>query len=122
MPSHSQLTPDRLPVLAGIFQFTYTFPPLFMLALDMHIDAAEADTPWQPGQPYVRVDTWKDWSRWKRGFMSGGQRRVMWKVLNVIYLLGALATAGLGMWASGRSLKEAYDAGTAAPFKCKANV
>ena len=110
------------PFAVCIFQFTYTFPPLFMLALDMHIDAASADTPFVPGQAYVQVDTWRQFSRWSRGFFSGGRVRLMWKILNVIYLLGALATAGLGMWATGEDLKASYDAGAATSFGCTAAV
>lgn len=44
----------------AIFQFTYTFPPLFMLGLEMGIDAAKADEPFTtPGVRPRRVDTWR---------------------------------------------------------------
>ena len=93
-----------------------------MLALDMHIDAAIADTPFVPGEMYRQADTWKQLSRWTRGFFKGGRLRLLWKCLNILYLLGALATAGLGMWATGTDLKASYDAGAAGSFGCTAAV
>lgn len=93
-----------------------------MLGLDMHIDAMSADTPFVPGQPYTRADTWGQLSRWRRGFFNGGKLRLTWKVLNVIYLLAALATAALGMWATGTDLREALQAGAASSFGCQSSV
>lgn len=51
-----------------IMQFTYTFPPVFRLAYDMITDAMLADGEYEPGSMSTahRIDTWKDWSRWKR--------------------------------------------------------
>ena len=48
-------------------QFTYTFPPLLRLGYDVITDAMAADAPYVPGQgARGRVDTWSQWSRWKR--------------------------------------------------------
>lgn len=45
-----------------IFQFSYTFPPLFQLALEMHKDAMVADDAFEtPGVAPRRIDTWKSW-------------------------------------------------------------
>lgn len=55
---------------ACILQFTYTFPPILLLGHWMQMDAMKADNPWTPGvEPGSnRIDTWKDKSRWIRGF------------------------------------------------------
>jgi hypothetical protein len=51
----------------GIMQFTYTFPPLLRLGYDVISDAMVADEPYDPhlGR-YQRIDSWNQWSRWKR--------------------------------------------------------
>lgn len=51
-----------------------------MLALDMRIDAALADEPFQgPGTISRQIDSWSNPSRWVRGFTAGGSKRVTWK-------------------------------------------
>ena len=48
-------------------QFTYTFPPLLRFGYDVITDAMAADGPYVPGNgSRGRVDTWRQWSRWKR--------------------------------------------------------
>ena len=48
-------------------QFTYTFPPILRFGYDVITDAMAADAPYVPGQgARGRVDTWSQWSRWKR--------------------------------------------------------
>ena len=48
-------------------QFSYTFPPLLMLGYNIKTDAAGEDRPHIPGRGATgRIDTWRDWSRWKR--------------------------------------------------------
>lgn len=43
-----------------IFQFTYTFPPLFQLALEMHKDAIRGDEAFQTAGVRPRqIDTWR---------------------------------------------------------------
>ena len=78
-----------------IMQFTYTFPPLFLLAFTMQIDAAKND----PG------DSWRAPSRWVRGFMTGNP---LFKLFNVVMFLGALAMACLGMYGSGKSIQATF--------------
>ncbi len=53
-----------------ILQFTYTFPPALCLGYWMQLDAAKADNAWDPSMApgANRVDTWKQKSRWVRGF------------------------------------------------------
>ena len=48
-------------------QFTYSFPPIMRFAYDVITDAMAADQPYVPGNgSRGRVDTWRQWSRWKR--------------------------------------------------------
>lgn len=55
---------------AFILQFTYTFPPILLMGYWMQRDAMKADGEWRPGMApgSTRIDTWRDMSRWKRGF------------------------------------------------------
>ena len=51
----------------AIMQFTYTFPPILRFGYDVITDAMAADKPYVPGNgSRGRVDTWRQWSRWKR--------------------------------------------------------
>ncbi|KAF7309787.1 Aa-trans domain-containing protein [Mycena indigotica] len=105
----------------AIMQFTYTFPPMLRLGYDVISDAMAADYPFNPatGMPN-RVDTWQDWSRWKRGLFSG---RWYFKLFNFLLMLAALAMAGLGLWAAGETAKTVFSsAGAATSFGCKAPV
>jgi hypothetical protein len=67
----------------AIMQFTYTFPPILRFGYDVITDAMAADAPYVPGQgARGRVDTWNQWSRWKRGLFSG---RWYFKLSNLIH-------------------------------------
>lgn len=104
-------------------QFTYVFPPLLMLALYMRIDAAKEDEPFTtPGVAPKQKDTWASPARWSRGFFGGGAKRVVIKSLCLFLFLAALALMGIGLWASGLSLKEALAAGAATSFGCSSAV
>lgn len=128
-----------------IYQFSYTFPFLLMLGLDMQLDASLADEPFDPHSPHPpkRIDTWRDISRWRRGFMEGGRKRLLFKTSNLFWLLCSLATAGLGWcapsslrspsilcltasslpsWATGTDLREALATGASGSFSCTAPV
>ncbi|KAF7328419.1 Transmembrane amino acid transporter protein-domain-containing protein [Mycena venus] len=106
-----------------IFQFTYTFPPLLMLGLGLQLDAmAEDEAFTMPGVTPKRIDTWRDLSRWKRGFFSEGPKRVVFKAANLLFFIARVATAGFGMWATGTDLKKVIAAGAASSFGCAAPV
>ena len=48
-------------------QFTFTFPPLLWFGYQVMTDAMIEDKAYSPGNGNEgRIDTWKDWSRWKR--------------------------------------------------------
>ncbi|CAK5283068.1 unnamed protein product [Mycena citricolor] len=91
----------------GIMQFTYTFPPLLRLGYDVLSDAMAGDKPYDPdsGTGYHRVDTWRQWSRWRRGLFSG---HWYFKLFNFVLFLASLSMAGLGMWAAGESVKTTF--------------
>jgi amino acid permease len=112
---------SALVAAVAIMQFTYTFPPLLRLGYDIITDAMADDKKHVPHAGTVcRVDTWQDWSRWKRGLFGG---HVFFKLFNLILFLGALVTACLGMWGSGESIKAAFAiSGAATSFGCKSPV
>jgi hypothetical protein len=94
-------------------QFTYSFPPILRVGYDVITDAMAADQPYVPGNgSRGRVDTWRQWSRWKRvrfililptslnilvclkqGLFGG---RWYYKLFNVILFFGGLVAACLG--------------------------
>ena len=79
-----------------IVQFTYTFPPMLHLAFNIKKNALRSSEGFDPATGQVTLhDT--GFKRVMRGFMAGNWYLNVW---NVIYLLGALATAGLGIWAA----------------------
>ncbi|KAF7308777.1 Aa-trans domain-containing protein [Mycena kentingensis (nom. inval.)] len=106
---------------AGIMQFTYTFPTAMRFGYDVITDAMSADGPYDPATGRTqRVDTWRDWSRWRRGLFSG---RVYYKLFNLLMTLGGLAMSGIGLWAAAESVKATFAlAGAATSFGCKAPV
>lgn len=46
-------------------QFTYSFPSGFTFLYLVQLDAISGDGEYEPGLP-SRVDSWSQWSRWKR--------------------------------------------------------
>ncbi|TNY22244.1 hypothetical protein DMC30DRAFT_349246 [Rhodotorula diobovata] len=102
-----------------IFQFSYTFPPVFLLGFFMSDDAASEDEPFSSaGVSPRRKDTWRSWSRWRRAIFYGGRKRTLLKLVLFVFFLAALATAALGMWASGTALREALKKGAATSLGC----
>jgi len=102
----------------AIMQFTYSFPPLLRLGYDVITDAMAADETHVPHTAgSCRVDTWQDWSRWKRGLFGG---RVWFKLFNLVVFLGGMAMACLGMWGAGESIKAVFAlSGAATSFGCR---
>ncbi|KAF9919936.1 hypothetical protein FBU30_010358 [Linnemannia zychae] len=103
-----------------IMQFSYVFPPALRLAYDVLTDAMSEDAVYVPGNGVSsRIDSWKDSSRWRRGILTG---RVWFKALNLVLALGFLIMAGLGIWGSGVSIKQAFEVSAATSFSCTAPV
>lgn len=119
IPQFSTLT--SLVGAVCILQFTYTFPPMMALGLDVQINAMKADGPYDPVTKTTnRIDTWKQASRWIRGF----SRKWYLNVFHLFFFLASLATAALGIYSSALQLKKAYAPGSslAGAFSCKGNI
>jgi Transmembrane amino acid transporter protein len=97
-----------------IIQFTYTFPPMFMIGAMIQRDAVQAGEGYDPttGQT-SRFDS--GMTRWVRGYMKS----FLMNTFNVIFCLGSLVTAGLGMYSSIIQIKEKFAEGVQKPFGCK---
>ena len=93
-------------------QFTYSFPSGFTFLYLVQLDATSGDNTYAPGS-LNRVDSWSHRNRWKRvrgvkssevqtltdvwqGLFGGSASMLLFKWLNLILCLAALATAGLG--------------------------
>lgn len=98
-------------------QFTYTFPPLLMLGMQIQQDAIrpEQGEGFDPATGHtIRHDD--GIKRYVRGFFA---KNVIYKTWNLVFFLGALATCVLGTYASVVSLISAFDAGRSTAFSCK---
>jgi hypothetical protein len=82
----------------AVIQFSYSFPPILALGYNIHLNAmlASKGDGFDPNTGRViRRDSGV--KRWIRGFMSGPWYM---NILHILYAGGALATAGLGMYAA----------------------
>jgi hypothetical protein len=61
----------------------------------------------------VRVDS--GWKRWVRGF----KKQLALNSFDALYFLGALGTAGLGIWASVIGMHQDFSGSALTPFTCK---
>ncbi|KAH8817479.1 oligopeptide transporter protein [Xylogone sp. PMI_703] len=102
-------------------QFTYSFPSGFTFLYLVQVDAMSEDGEYEPGLPR-RVDSWSQWSRWKRGLFGGSRSIIIFKWFNFVLCLASLATAGLGIYGSGLSIRNAYRTAAATSFGCAAPV
>ncbi|KAH7098985.1 transmembrane amino acid transporter protein-domain-containing protein [Auriculariales sp. MPI-PUGE-AT-0066] len=100
-----------------VLQYTYSFPLALMFGFEVMADARQGET-YTPGVD-TRVDTWMQWSRWRRGIFSG---RWHLKLLHLLAALAAFAMAGLGIWGSSLAVKQALAVGAATSFGCAASV
>lgn len=99
---------------ACILQFTYTFPPFFMLVFQIKKDAMQAGEGFDPlTGTTTRLDS--GLTRWQRGF----SKRWAFNVWNVIFCLGSAATAVLGIYSAVKGIKDAYAKGAPPSFSCR---
>lgn len=116
IPQFSSLT--SLVGAICILQFTYTFPPIMQVGLDVQLSAMKADGPYDPvNKTLNRVDNFNNWSRWYRGYMD----KFFLNTAHVLLFLASLATAALGIYASAMNLKADFNQpGANSPsFSCK---
>ncbi|KAL9099525.1 MAG: hypothetical protein Q9163_004985 [Psora crenata] len=98
-----------------IVQFTYTFPPALALGYHIKTRAMLPDEGFDPATGTVTLHD-RSLKRWARGFVSGPWYINVW---NVIYLGGALATAGLGAYAAIMGLISAFEHPQTNAFSCQ---
>jgi len=96
-----------------ILQFSYTFPPMLLVGYNVQKDAMLPEETFDPRTGETnRVD--HGWRRWVRGY----KKKLAWNTFDVLYSIGALATAGFGLWASGTGMRATFKAGHITPFTC----
>lgn len=99
---------------ACILQFSYTFPPILMVAFNCQKDSIMPDEGFDPstGQ-IIRHD--EGWKRWMRGYKK------KWHIntFDVLYFLGALSVAGLGIYAAVISMHKSFATTPLTPFTCQ---
>jgi hypothetical protein len=99
-------------------QFTYTFPPLLMLGFEVQRDAVREDEGFDVSTGRTtRIDNGV--KRWVRGFFA---KRWYIKAFNVIFAVGSLVTAGLGMYSSIEGIIDAFQGGRSTAFSCQGPI
>lgn len=98
-----------------ILQFTYTFPPFLHIGYAIKKGAMLAGDGFDPTTGQVtRQDT--GFKRILRGFLKHQWWLNLW---NIVYLGGALATAGLGAYSAIEGLIKAFEKPSVTAFTCK---
>lgn len=99
---------------ACILQFSYTFPPILLVAFNCQKDSMLPEEEFNPVTGETRrVD--HGWRRWMRGY----KKKLLWNTFDVLYFLGALSAAGLGIWASIVFMQGIYASTAITPFTCR---
>jgi hypothetical protein len=97
-----------------ILQFSYTFPAILSVGYNCQNDAILPEETYDPVSGNVtRVDS--GMKRWIRGF----RQKLLLNTFDCIYFLGALACAGLGLYASITSMIDAFASTPITPFTCQ---
>ena len=98
---------------ACILQFSYTFPPMLIVGYNVQKDAMLPEEQFDPrtGQAN-RVDS--GMTRWIRGY----KKKLAINTFDVLYSIGALATAGLGIYASVTGMHDTFSQTSITPFTC----
>ena len=98
-----------------IMQFTYSFPPLLYMGYMTQKNAVQAGEGFDPSSgKIIRHDS--GIKRLMRGFFA---EKWYFNVLALLYMLGALATAGLGIWAAIENMILIYAEPQLNAFVCK---
>lgn len=102
-----------------ILQFSYTFPFILQFGFDLQLGALVGDGEYDPitKTPH-RIDSWKNWSRWARGY----KQKWFANTCHFLLFLASAATAALGIYSSAMSLKAAFKNGTTTSFTCHSPV
>ncbi|KAJ5178371.1 Amino acid transporter transmembrane [Penicillium coprophilum] len=98
---------------ACILQFSFTFPPLLLVGFNIQNDAILPEEEFNPSTGQAqRLDS--GMKRWIRGY----KKKFVWNTFDILYAIGALGAAGLGIWASVTSMHTQFQAGSLTPFTC----
>lgn len=116
IPQFSNLT--ALVAAACILQFTYTFPPFFMLGFEIRQHAMQPGEGFDPATGRVtRFDS--GFARFKRGFA----RQWYIKTFNVFYMLGAACCAVLGAYSAVKGIVASFQSNPAiSSFGCTSPI
>jgi hypothetical protein len=99
---------------ACILQFSYTFPPILQVGYNIQKDAILPEEEFDPATGQAnRVD--RGLTRWMRGY----KKQAVKNTLDILYFIGALATAGLGIYASVTAMHDTFAATPITPFTCQ---
>ena len=99
---------------ACILQFSYTFPPFFIVGYRVQRDAMLPEEEFDPRTGVAkRVDS--GWARWMRGY----RKNFALNTFDMVYSVAALATAGLGIYASVIGMHNTFTQTQITPFTCK---
>lgn len=82
-----------------LLNLTYTVPPFIALGFEMQKNAIQPGEGFDPQTGQV-VRLQSTFSRWYRGFWSGGPLRVAQNIWHVLYFFCSLSMCGLGMYAA----------------------
>ena len=99
-----------------IVQFCYSFPPWLALGYYIKLNAMQEGEGFNPDTGVVTKHD-SGFGRIIRGFMGGGWTKFM-NMWNVVYMLGALVTAGLGAYAAIQGLINAFEDPQLNAFSC----
>ncbi|KAK5121581.1 hypothetical protein LTR85_004753 [Meristemomyces frigidus] len=99
---------------ACILQFSYTFPPILKVGYNCQKDAILPDEEYDPATGSINR---KDHGvkRYMRGFM----KKPFINTFDTLYFLGALGTAGLGIYASVLGMHDTFATTKITPFSCQ---
>ncbi|KAG0650724.1 hypothetical protein D0Z07_2310 [Hyphodiscus hymeniophilus] len=102
-----------------VLQFSYTFPPLLQLGLNLQIDGMlpEAGEGFDPVTG-VTTRTDRGMKRWLRAYM----KKPLLNTFNILFMLASISIAVLGIWASCVGLKLAYATRPKSSFSCSSPV
>jgi len=99
---------------ACILQFSYTFPPILLVGYNCQKDAMLPEEEFDPRTGETkRID--QGWKRWMRGY----KKKFALNTFDILYCLGAVATAGLGLYASIKGMHDTFATTSITPFTCE---
>lgn len=104
---------------ATLMHLTYSFPPLLTLGYDIRLNVMKKYNGGFDPQTGVITRQVSGLQYWYRGFFAGGSFQVVMNVLHLLYALGALAMAGLGMYAAIVGMIDAFENPQLNSFSCK---